>query len=176
MRADALNLPILSGSMDAAISIAVIHHFSTRQRRVKALKELERVIRKGGRACVTVWALEQKRTCGEAEKVVEESVYLQSRTRNAPLEIGVKSMDLNATKLCVHDGRDFCQQDILVPWQLSSNNNESSNLKQFLRYYHLFVAEELATLVREELKDSKLVDNKEEYEQGNWAVVFEKIS
>ena len=59
--ADCLNLPYRTDQFDAAISIAVIHHLSSRERRVQALRELVRVVREGGRMLVYVWAMEQKR-------------------------------------------------------------------------------------------------------------------
>ena len=46
--------------LDAVISVAVIHHVATLERRVRALKELARVLRVGGRVMITVWAMEQK--------------------------------------------------------------------------------------------------------------------
>jgi alkylated DNA repair protein alkB family protein 8 len=46
--------------MDAVISIAVIHHFTTNARRMHAIKEILRVLKSGGRACVSVWAIEQQ--------------------------------------------------------------------------------------------------------------------
>ena len=68
MVADALNLPNPCNRFDFAISIAVIHHFSTEERRVAAIKYLLSMLRTGngdkrgtmGRALIYVWALEQK--------------------------------------------------------------------------------------------------------------------
>ncbi|CAO2636252.1 Alkylated DNA repair protein alkB homolog 8 [Lemmus lemmus] len=57
---DALSIPFRSGSFDACISIAVIHHFSTAERRVAALQELVRLLRPGGQALIYVWAMEQE--------------------------------------------------------------------------------------------------------------------
>ncbi|XP_039081190.1 alkylated DNA repair protein alkB homolog 8-like, partial [Hyaena hyaena] len=57
---DALAVPIRSGACDACISVAVIHHFATAERRVAALQELVRLLRPGGRALVYVWAMEQE--------------------------------------------------------------------------------------------------------------------
>ncbi|XP_043337131.1 alkylated DNA repair protein alkB homolog 8 isoform X1 [Cervus canadensis] len=57
---DALAVPIRSGSCDACISIAVIHHFATAERRVAALQELVRLLRPGGKALIYVWAMEQE--------------------------------------------------------------------------------------------------------------------
>lgn len=58
-RADALSLPYKSNIFDFCISIAVIHHFSTSERRGDAVKELVRVLRVGGQGLVFVWALSQ---------------------------------------------------------------------------------------------------------------------
>ena len=64
--ADTLTLPHQSTRFDFVISIAVIHHLSSRERRVDAIKEIVRVLKKPtsargvGQALVFVWALEQK--------------------------------------------------------------------------------------------------------------------
>lgn len=60
MTCDNLSLPFRDESFDAVLSIAVVHHFSTTERRVRALKELARVLRIGGRIVISVWAMEQK--------------------------------------------------------------------------------------------------------------------
>ncbi|KAF2223215.1 S-adenosyl-L-methionine-dependent methyltransferase [Elsinoe ampelina] len=64
--ADALAVPHQPGKFDFAISIAVVHHLSTPERRVEAVKEILDVLRpttltkQGGKALIYVWALEQK--------------------------------------------------------------------------------------------------------------------
>ena len=60
MICDNLALPFRDESFDAVLSIAVVHHFATTERRVHALKELARVLRIGGRLVISVWAMEQK--------------------------------------------------------------------------------------------------------------------
>ncbi|KAJ2850886.1 tRNA methyltransferase, has a role in tRNA modification [Coemansia brasiliensis] len=57
---DALDLPYRDQCFDFAISIAVIHHFSSPHRRLQAIKELLRVVREGGTVLIFAWALEQK--------------------------------------------------------------------------------------------------------------------
>ena len=57
--ADSLYLPLRSETCDAFISIAVVHHFSTDEQRLRALKELIRITRIGGVGLVYVWAFEQ---------------------------------------------------------------------------------------------------------------------
>ncbi|XP_066319512.1 tRNA (carboxymethyluridine(34)-5-O)-methyltransferase-like [Miscanthus floridulus] len=58
--ADAVNLSYRNDFGDAAISIAVLHHLSTDDRRRKAIEELIRVVRRGGLVLITVWAREQE--------------------------------------------------------------------------------------------------------------------
>ena len=64
--ADNLNLPHPDAFFDFAISIAVIHHLSTQERRTQAIQEILRTLRPatesypGGRALIYAWALEQK--------------------------------------------------------------------------------------------------------------------
>ncbi|KAK1597716.1 S-adenosyl-L-methionine-dependent methyltransferase, partial [Colletotrichum navitas] len=58
--ADSLALPYRGAAFDFAISIAVIHHMSTRERRRAAVAALLDAVRPGtGRVLVMVWALEQ---------------------------------------------------------------------------------------------------------------------
>ena len=65
--ADALDLPHPESRFDFAICIAVIHHFSSLERRCKALECILATLKApskdgsgGGRALIYVWALEQK--------------------------------------------------------------------------------------------------------------------
>lgn len=58
--ADALDMPVRGGAADWAVSIAVVHHLSTRARRRAALGEALRCLRPGGEVLVYVWALEQE--------------------------------------------------------------------------------------------------------------------
>ncbi|XP_071951637.1 uncharacterized protein [Antedon mediterranea] len=80
---DNINLPYRSGSCDAVISIAVIHHFATVERRVKALQELARITRPGGRVMVCVWALEQSHRKFDAQDVLVPW-HFQPRLRKKP--------------------------------------------------------------------------------------------
>ena len=58
--ANGLKLPMRGGVFDSVITIAVVHHLATAELRVAALKECARVLKKGGRLLVYVWALEQE--------------------------------------------------------------------------------------------------------------------
>ncbi|ALC46751.1 CG42261 [Drosophila busckii] len=67
---DNLELPFRDDSFDAVLSLAVVHHFATTERRVRALRELARILRIGGRVVITVWALEQRHRRFESQDVL----------------------------------------------------------------------------------------------------------
>jgi SAM-dependent methyltransferase len=58
---DILEIPFEDNQFDYTICIAVIHHLSTREKRIKAIEELKRVTKKGGEILILVWALEQEK-------------------------------------------------------------------------------------------------------------------
>ncbi|KAM3875264.1 tRNA (carboxymethyluridine(34)-5-O)-methyltransferase alkbh8 [Diretmus argenteus] len=74
---DALNVPLRTATCDGCISIAVIHHFSTQERRLAAVRELVRLLKPGGQALIYVWALEQ-------EYKQQRSKYLKDDSREHP--------------------------------------------------------------------------------------------
>ncbi|GAB0496962.1 hypothetical protein MMPV_008283 [Pyropia vietnamensis] len=55
---DVLSLPFRRGAFDGALCVAVVHHLASRARRVRAWAAVGGVLRRGGRALVTVWARE----------------------------------------------------------------------------------------------------------------------
>ncbi|KAI5359141.1 putative tRNA methyltransferase 9-like protein [Septoria linicola] len=57
--ADILDLPHQLGYFDFAISIAVVHHLSTSERRIQAVRAILETLKPGGKALVYCWALEQ---------------------------------------------------------------------------------------------------------------------
>lgn len=57
--ADIRHLPFPDNSFDYVISIAVIHHLSKESDRHKAIKEMLRVCKPGGKVLFSTWALEQ---------------------------------------------------------------------------------------------------------------------
>ncbi|KAH7294875.1 hypothetical protein KP509_27G022800 [Ceratopteris richardii] len=84
--ADALCLPYRTESFDAAISIAVLHHLSTEERRKKAVEELARVVVKGGSILITVWAVEQ-----EDKNLISRWTPLTSKYSEEWVGAGLKS-------------------------------------------------------------------------------------
>ena len=113
--ADGLDLPHRNAIFDFAISIAVVHHLSTPQRRVQALEAILAALKppepssqgEGGRALIFCWALEQK-----------------------------------GSRRGWDEGDE---QDIMVPWVMKQKNPSegTSTETTFHRYYHLYRRGEL---------------------------------
>ncbi len=61
LQAEATTLPLRDGRMDAAICVAVLHHLPSAEERVRALRELRRIVASRGRVFVSVWAMDQPR-------------------------------------------------------------------------------------------------------------------
>uniref|UniRef100_A0A3Q1HRX3 tRNA (carboxymethyluridine(34)-5-O)-methyltransferase n=1 Tax=Anabas testudineus TaxID=64144 RepID=A0A3Q1HRX3_ANATE len=189
---DALSVPLRAASCDACISIAVIHHFSTQERRLAAVRELVRLLKPGGRALVYVWAFEQ-------EYNKQKSKYLKDQNKEHPENHGPiyntsedrqladnykpvdKIQDVSKVtngKLSVHTNRTaFNTQDLLVPWHLKEgktgelSKSENSPAPVFHRYYHVFQEGELEQLC---VQVAGIKVQSSYHDQGNWCVILEK--
>uniref|UniRef100_A0A182N2V9 Fe2OG dioxygenase domain-containing protein n=1 Tax=Anopheles dirus TaxID=7168 RepID=A0A182N2V9_9DIPT len=178
LQCDCLAVPFRDESVDACISIAVIHHLATDRRREQAIAEMLRVLRPGGRALIYVWAKNQ-------EANARKSSYLRQNRHNnkpssedasanadsAPVHVErVVATGVTDCTLPVHTNRtQFQHQDLLVPWKLRSS--DSAEKATFLRYYHVFEEHELDRLC---LVSGQLEVVESYYDQGNWCVVLEK--
>ncbi|KAM0726305.1 Alkylated DNA repair protein alkB-like protein 8 [Formica fusca] len=165
LQCDCLYLPYRDNSVDTAISIAVIHHLSTRERRLRAISEMVRVLRPTGKCLIYVWAKEQRKNS-------TDSFYLKYGKKNKDenekidqSEIGRERISECGLTLPVHENRtNFTHSDMLVPWKKKSG-------ERFLRYYHVFQEDELAELCTEV---STAMIKEVYYDQGNWCVIMEK--
>lgn len=134
-------MPHRYSSFDFAISIAVIHHLSTRARRIEALVAMlellqidqekaksRRNFNGRGRALIQVWALEQK-----------------------------------------HSRRGWDEgdeQDVIVPWVMKqpAGPDGEREPKVFHRYYHLYRRGEL----EEDIIQAGGIVESSGYERDNW--------
>ncbi|KAK2787434.1 tRNA methyltransferase, has a role in tRNA modification [Emmonsiellopsis sp. PD_33] len=111
--ADNLNLPHPVRHFDFAISIAVVHHLSTPERRVKAVESILQTLKppcgnqEGGKALIYVWALEQKNSRRGWDAGDDQDVMVP----------------------WVRKGK--------------SSDNSEEETKTFHRYYHLYESQEL---------------------------------
>lgn len=148
--ADAVNLPYRTGFGDAAISIAVLHHLSTENRRKKAIEELIRVVKKGGLVLITVWAVEQEdkslltKWMPLSEKYVEEWVGPGSPRIRSPSSLALESipeMNENNSGICLRDSKENFTGSIPENKPLSSQsdndlvNSDDENLLKTQQEY-----------------------------------------
>ncbi|MFB6095372.1 MAG: class I SAM-dependent methyltransferase [Halodesulfurarchaeum sp.] len=61
VQGDAVTLPIPGRTIDLALYIATIHHLRSREKRVRSLDELERILTEGGGALISAWSTEHER-------------------------------------------------------------------------------------------------------------------
>jgi tRNA (uracil-5-)-methyltransferase TRM9 len=146
--ADSLDLPFRANAADFAISIAVVHHFSTRERRIAAVREVLRCVRPGGQVLLYVWALEQRQSRrgwdeGQAQdQFVPWVVQRQGKKGKGPAE----------------------SQD--------SDKVADEGDRTFQRYYHLYRRGEL----EEDVTTAGGLAVKSGYEKDNWWVVAQPVS
>jgi len=117
-----------------------------------ALKEIIRLLKPGGQALVTVWAKEQ-----EIEN--KKSTYITKNTKVCPIHT-------KTDELIIHTSRtEFQQADCLVPWTKPDEKH--------LRYYHVFVKNELEHILSH-INHVKILNSYND--DGNWCVIFMKTA
>jgi tRNA (uracil-5-)-methyltransferase TRM9 len=72
-------IPLESNSHDNTISIAVVHHLDKREDRIKAISELIRITKHGGRIMMSVWAFEQDKNSKRQFATQDEMVSFKKR-------------------------------------------------------------------------------------------------
>ncbi|CAG2102174.1 unnamed protein product [Medioppia subpectinata] len=139
---------------DAALCVAVLHHLSSRERRLRALQAIVDCVRVGGK--IYVWALEQSRD-GQNAKYLKKERPEEEETKKEK-----RSVCVDGRVLGIHAQRTaFASQEVLVPF----------GSEEQLRYYHVFAEHELEELARE-VRNARVLDNY--YENGNWVLMLER--
>ena len=144
--ADSLKLPIRSESFDAAISIAVIHHFSNELLRIQALKEIFRIVKKGGKILVYVWAMEQKQ-----KKFTEQDNFVPWHLQNKYE---------NETKVETLENGPSIMKD------------QKIDCTVYQRYYHVFYKGELEDIINKTGVEVEIL--KSYFDHANWCCIIKK--
>lgn len=151
--ADSLNLPIKTDSLDHAITIAVIHHFSTPAKRIRAIEEIVRVVKPGGKVLIYVWAMEQ-----EEKKFAQQDIFV-------PWNLQKKFDQKNKNRKKGEKGKviEGEKEDVIM--------NQEKDTKIYKRYYHVFYKGELEELCKQV---QNCVTIKGYFDHANWVVVLQK--
>ena len=144
--ADSLKLPVRSESFDAAISIAVIHHFSNELLRIQALREILRIVKKGGKILVDVWAMEQKE-----KKFTEQDNFV-------PWHLQKKYE--NETKVETLENGPSIMKDKKIDCTV------------YQRYYHVFYKGELEDIINKTGVEVEIL--KSYFDHANWGCIIKK--
>lgn len=151
-----LSLPYRDNLFDAAISIAVIHHLSTEERRKRAIFEIIRILKPNGKCLIYVWAKEQI-------KDSMKSTYLKLNSKSE-MNREREKRELFGITLPIHENRtEFTHRDNLVPWKRKGGDT-------FFRYYHVFENGELEAIC----SNFPVIVEKSYYDQGNWCIILQK--
>ena len=166
---DCLEVPLRDNSVDACISIAVIHHLATRERRIKAINEIVRVLVSDGTALIYVWAKDQQKNDSKSTYLLQYQAKESNKEKIKMASVKIESIEI---ELPVHENRtQFKDKDVLVPWKLNQKEIPHEQQKVFLRYYHVFEDGELEKLC---LQNTRVEIVKSFYDQGNHCVIIKK--
>jgi ubiquinone/menaquinone biosynthesis C-methylase UbiE len=79
LQADMTNLPIEDNSVDGIICIASFHHLCNEERRMKALREMYRILKQNCKVLISVWSIHQpkktRRTFKYGDNIVPWNKY-----------------------------------------------------------------------------------------------------
>ena len=198
--ADAMSLPYRDGIFDAALSIAVLHHVSTLERRQLLVAETLRVLRPGGVALFYAWAAEQ--SDGRSGHEFESSdvfVPFHSRVpaaarsgkrterggRGDVAVAGGTAVDKSQAAPSTSDapGTAPCPPPPPPPErpaaaaELEALGGVFDSAKQavvFQRYCHVYRQGELRALIESFGSAVRVVDDY--YDTGNWCIQVEKVA
>jgi tRNA (uracil-5-)-methyltransferase TRM9 len=164
--ADILALPHPLATFDFAISIAVVHHLSTSERRSEAIASILAHLKPGGKALVYVWALEQegsRRGWGEGgEQDVMVPWVMKGKVVKKVKGKGTRGGRKDGKSVGVGEGGGEGEQE--------QQKSQQEADKTFHRYYHLYRQGEL----EEDVRAAGGVVVESGYEKDNWWAIAER--
>ena len=123
IQASAISLPHPSGQFDFAISIAVIHHLSTRDRRIEAVRSILETLRPWNTVKDKVTAGNStKKKVQELEDDQAKVARLSRSERGGKCLIFVWALEQKSSRRGWDEGD---KQDVMVPWVLKKGESDS---------------------------------------------------
>jgi alkylated DNA repair protein alkB family protein 8 len=167
--ADCMSVPLRSKGCDAAICIAVMHHLSTRERRIRCIEELVRIVRVGGMINIQAWAMEQEKD--SRRRFAAADVFVPFNAQPKYLDKvdslgGSKGAEINT----VDAAKSKSVAEMYSEAYTNADFDEKKGLVVFQRYCHLYQKGEMEEIVHQ-VGGVKLVESG--YESGNHFVILE---
>lgn len=164
--ADCMHVPLRNRSFDAAICIAVMHHLSTKARRIRCLTELARIVKLGGMINVQAWAIDQD--AGSKRNFAATDVFVPFNAQPRYLDkvegAGRRNSKSEASRGVAQMYSEAYQ---------GAEYDERKGLVVFQRYCHLYRKGELEELA-DEVENVELMESG--YESGNYFVILRVTS
>ena len=163
--ADCMHVPLKSNSCDAAICIAVMHHLSSRIRRIRCLRELARIVKVGGCINVQAWALKQE--SDSRRKFSGTDVFVPFNAQPRYLEQAAR----DETKDQETRGKAVAEL-YAEEYDGLAEYDERKGLVVFQRYCHMYREGELEELVSH-IDALELVESG--FESGNYFIIAKVV-
>ncbi|ETW42463.1 hypothetical protein PFNF135_03125 [Plasmodium falciparum NF135/5.C10] len=151
---------------DLCISIAVIHHLGTHEKRKQAVKEMVRCTKIGGRILIYVWAYEQQENVVGNRKFDSQDIFVPWYFQQ---QYKTEGYDDDAEG----EGEEEPEKENEKEKEESHKFKPvKKDLVKLERYYHVFKKEELYELCNsiEEVKVEKFY-----FDCNNWGIILRKI-
>lgn len=190
--ADGMNLPHRDNTFDFAISIAVVHHWTTRERRIQAINHTLSKVKVGGQFLIYCWALEQGSSRRGYHEGMEQNVLvpwvLQEKNKGSSTQGKKKKKSIakpDLTAIPPHERADFMakwkeDQEKLRQEELKKEQEEEESKQKKeeekadatkYRFYHLYREGEL----EEDCISAGAEVVSTGYEKDNWYVIAKKL-
>lgn len=181
--ADGMQLPHRNGIFDFAISIAVVHHWSTRERRIAAIAHILSKLKVGGEALIYCWALEQGNSRRGYNESMQQDVLvpwvLQNKTKKptvAASRDSIEKPDLTGVPLkersaFIANWRKQIERKRQEELEEAKSHVLEEDKKQTkYRFYHLYREGEL----EQDCTSAGGSVVSSGYERDNWYVIVRK--
>jgi alkylated DNA repair protein alkB family protein 8 len=171
--ADCMSVPLRTGSCDAAICIAVMHHISTPSRRRRCIEELARIVKPGGMINIQAWALDQDED--SRHKFASNDVFVPFNAQ--PKYLTMADNQQNDGGGDVHHNRAINGERTKSTAEryadaLNAEYDDQKGLVVFKRYCHLYKEGELDNVCAQ-VPSIKIVDSG--FESGNYFVIVKVV-
>lgn len=185
--ADGMHLPHKENTFDFAISIAVVHHWTTRERRIEAIGHILSKLRKGGEALIYCWALEQSSSRRGYHDGMQQDVLVpwvlqdkskkakdahsESKSRNSVDKPNLTDVPLaERAQFIANWKKELEEKRLREQEQMKASQSQDEKRNTKYRYYHLYREGEL----EEDCISAGGVILARGYEKDNWYVIVQK--